>query len=246
MSSGRLAEALSKAYLHWQTQPASAKATPPAFTVALSRQSGAGGGTIARAVGARLGWSVYDRELLQKIGDEMGLQATLLERVDEKRESWLGECLEALASTPSVNESAYVRRLVKTILALAVQGECVIVGRGAAQILPPEITLRVRLIGPRQARIAARQRQLGISEEEARRVVDATDHQRTDFVRDHFHRDPTDPENYDLVLNSQRFSAEECAELIIEALHRLQLRASKSQSVHGRRIRDTSEAGALR
>src|SRR5262249_20270453 len=91
MSSGRLAEALSKAYLHWQTQPASAKATPPAFTIALSRQSGAGGGTIARAVGARLGWSVYDRELLQKIGDEMGLQATLLERVDEKRESWLGE-----------------------------------------------------------------------------------------------------------------------------------------------------------
>lgn len=37
--------------------------------------------------------------------------------------------------------------------------------------------------------------------------------------------DPADPRNYDLLLNTSRFTIGECAELIIEALRRLQARA---------------------
>ncbi|MGZ3333747.1 MAG: cytidylate kinase family protein, partial [Isosphaeraceae bacterium] len=35
--------------------------------ICISRETGAGGGTIARLVGQRLGWKVYDRELLEAI-----------------------------------------------------------------------------------------------------------------------------------------------------------------------------------
>jgi cytidylate kinase len=65
-------------------------------------------------------------------------------------------------------------------------------------------------------------RKLGVSEEEAAVKVAAIDRQRVQFVREHFNKDTTDPSLYDLVLNTERFSVEQCADLIVEALHRLQ------------------------
>jgi cytidylate kinase len=111
------------------------------------------------------------------------------------------------------------------LLSLAAHGECVIVGRGAAQVLPAETTLRVRLVAPEEKRVEAIEQRFGISNEEAARWVEKTDAERIRFVRDHFHKDPADPRNYDLVLNSLRFSVDECADLILEALHRLQTKA---------------------
>jgi cytidylate kinase len=234
-SSERLPEALAKAYLHWQTRREAARQSPaagasPGFTIALSRQTGAGATSIAREVGARLNWPVYDQQLTQKIAEEMGLHAKLLEHVDERRGSWLEECLAALASGPMVTESAYVSRLVKTILSLAALGECVIVGRGAAHLLPVHSTLRVRLIAPREARIASERHRLGLAADAAAQWVDSTDRQRANFVRDHFQKDPADPQNYDLVLNSGRFSYAECADLIVAALRPLQTRAAKPRT----------------
>jgi cytidylate kinase len=55
-------------------------------------------------------------------------------------------------------------------------------------------------------------------EEAARRVAE-TDHARTMFVRNNFHKDPNDPVAYDLVLNSAHFTPDECATMIIQALH---------------------------
>jgi len=153
------------------------------------------------------------------------VRASLLESVDERRKGWLQECLEAFGSGSTVSESAYVRRLVETLLALASRGECVLVGRGAPQLLPAATTLRVRLVGPVADRVKVVRQRFGISEEEAARWVAKTDAERGRFVKDHFRKDPADPRLYDLVLNSARLSAGECADLIVEALRRLQARA---------------------
>ena len=227
--SERLIEALAKVMQHWQSrrkaegrQVDDSGPSSRAFTIALSRESGARGTSTAREVGARLGWAVYDHELLERIAQEMKLRTSLLESVDEKRVSWLQECVEALASVPSVSGSAYVRHLTETLLSLAAHGECVIVGRGAAQVLPAETTLRVRLVAPMEWRLRAMSQKLGVSREEAACQVERIDRERVDFVRDHFHKEATDPRQYDLVLNSSRFTVGECADLIVEALHRLQ------------------------
>jgi cytidylate kinase len=63
-----------------------------------------------------------------------------------------------------------------------------------------------------------------VTPKQAGRQIDVTDQERNRFTRDHFHKDPTDPRGYDLVLNSSRFSVAECATLIIEGLHQLQAR----------------------
>jgi cytidylate kinase len=227
--SDRLIEVLAKVMQHWEgRRKAEARRvdgsgrSSRAFTIALSRESGARGTSTAREVGARLGWTVYDHELLERIAQEMKLRTSLLESVDEKRVSWLQECVEAFASVPSVSGSAYVRHLTETLFSLAAHGECVIVGRGAAQILPVETTLRVRLVAPIEWRIVAVSQKLGVSKEEAARQVEKIDRERVRFVKDHFHKDATDPRQYDLLLNASRYSVGECADLIVEGLRRLQ------------------------
>ena len=97
-----------------------------------------------------------------------------------------------------------------------------IVGRGAAFILPAKTTVRVRLVGPVRERVAVLGRKLGINEIEAARQVRTIDRQRIDFVQDHFLKDPTDPHNYDLVLNVSRLSVGESAALVVETFHCLQ------------------------
>ena len=43
---------------------------------------------MARLVGQKLGWPVYDQELLEYIAHEMHLRAGVLESLDEKAFRW--------------------------------------------------------------------------------------------------------------------------------------------------------------
>jgi cytidylate kinase len=221
----RYTEAVERAQNHWQTRQEQARAGQThAYTIALARQAGAPGTSVGQEVGRRLGWQVYDHELLEHIAREMGLRVNLLESVDERRRSWLLECLETFATGPSVAASSFVRHLVETVLSLGSHGHCVIVGRGAVQLLPPETTLRVRLVGDLQDRIAAAGARMDLPRDEAARWVETTDRERARFARDHWHVDINEPTLYDLVLNTSRWSVVECADLIVAALRKLEER----------------------
>jgi cytidylate kinase len=192
------------------------------FTIAISREAGAGGTQVAQTIGSRLGWPVYDHELLDRIAQDMGIRPKLLEPIDERQTGWIKETLKSVFAVPMVSELAYVQRLVKTVHALGEKGECIIVGRGAPFILPGDATLRVRLVAPVAARIAALSRDLGLSQEDARRKVEAIDRERRDFVQAYFQKDPRDASYYDLVIDTARFSGQACAKLIVQALRDLQ------------------------
>ena len=145
---------------------------------------------------------------------------------------WMQEAFEHLMGVPHVSESAYAQHLIKTVLSLGAQGECVIVGRGASFILPAATTLRVLLVAPLEDRIATKSGKLGITRQEAERLVEATDRERKQFVRDMFGKnlDLTDTVVYDLVLNVSRFSVAACAHVIIETLHQQQTSASRPRA----------------
>jgi cytidylate kinase len=196
----------------------------PALTIAISRQVGAGGTSIAAAVGERLGWPVYDNALVEQIAREMRLRTKLVESVDERRTSWLTDSALSFSQMPLISASAYLRHLIQTVLSLGAHGSCVIVGRGATHILPPSTTLRVRLVAGREDRITVLARELGVPRAEAEAGLDKLEHERVAFVKDHFRKDPCDPLHFDLVLNSSSFSYSECADLIVDALHRVQNR----------------------
>jgi cytidylate kinase len=81
-------------------------------------------------------------------------------------------------------------------------------------------------VAPLKERIAALSHRLSISEKEATRQVRTIDRERTDFIQDHFFKDPTDPQYFDLVLNAGRLPVAALAEIIIDTLHQLQAAAA--------------------
>jgi cytidylate kinase len=226
LSGGHSAEALLRATEHWRAEHRGEGEAARAFTVAVSRETGARGTSVARALGQKLGWTVYDHELLELIAKEMGLRTRLLQSVDERHMSWVQDSMASFALEPRVNEGSFVHHLMHTLVSLASHGACVLVGRGAPHLLPSATTLRVRLVAPLEERVSVMSHQLHVSRPEAERIVKTTDRERTAFVKDHFRKDPTDPENYDLVLNAARFTVPECADVIAEALARLQERGA--------------------
>lgn len=227
----RIAEAMIRAggYSHPKEQE---KPAPPNFTIALSREAGSGGVLISREIGRRLNWPVYDHEILDQLARELHVEVDRLNSLDERPGNWLLESLNSFSLKSSVSETTYFRRLLKLILALGSQGHCVIVGRGAMIALPVESTLRVRLVASLHDRIAFIVKERGLKPAEAATFVETTDRERRRFIRDHFHKDATDPLIYDLVLNATRLSVEECADLVIEALLRLQARQPGAKLVH--------------
>jgi len=215
----RIGEALAQAEERWTARhrAPSEPATRP-FTIAISREAGTPGTTVAHEVGSRLHWQVYDHELVEHIAREMGVHTSLLDTIDERHQNWLLECLRGFGGASRVSESNYTRRLIDTLLALAAHGECIIVGRGAPFILPAESTLRVRLVGDVEDRIEQVRSMRGLSRKEAIRWIAETERERQTFIRTHFYRDNSDPKLYDLVINTSQSTVPQVADQIVGAL----------------------------
>lgn len=194
------------------------KVLTPEFTIAISRQVGARGTTVAREVGQRLDWPVYDHELVERLAQELHVSVREVEKTDERPGNWVIETAESLSFMPSLGETKYSNCLRQTLLELGGKGACVIVGRGAAHLLQPATTLRVRLVAPLEDRVAYLAETLKRPRTEIMTEIEVTTRARLRFIWDHFHRDADDPVNYDLVLNAGALSVSHCADLILEAL----------------------------
>jgi cytidylate kinase len=200
--------------------PTSGTAGPacPPFSIAVSREAGALGHTVAAEVGHRLGWPIYDREILDKIGEDMRRPPQHLRALDERPGSWLEEFLAGLSSRYSVSPDRYLKYLVGALRGLGEIGRCVIVGRGANFILPAETTLRVRLVASAEDRTRVIAQRFSLTLPEAAAWAEKAERLRGEFVRRAFRQDVADPRHYDLVLNMSRLSVEEAADVIVRVL----------------------------
>ncbi len=224
---------LSRKQEHQQAER-SAGRDVPGLCVTISREAGARGSTVARLVGKRLGWTVYDQELLEYIAHEMHLRVGILESLDEKAYRWAQDWLAALLEDQWHNQDAYIVHLTKVVLAIGMHGEAIIVGRGASFILPRERSLNVRIIAKDLDRVVYLSQLERLTPQEAERYMRETDEQRKKFVRDYFHRDNTDAHEYDLVLDSSTLGEECCAELIVAAVRGKEALAKSQQDVETR------------
>jgi cytidylate kinase len=196
----------------------------PASTITVSREFGALGHTVAAELGKRLGWPVYDQEIIHKIAEEIGRPSFEVAGFDEKPAGWFEDFLCSLGSEYRASPTGYLRKLAGVVRGLGAMGRCVLVGRGANFILPPRSTLRVRLVADLPDRIHAVARLKGITEREAAREVERTDRERSLFVSRNFGKDPADPHHYDLVINTSSVGVEGAADIILAALHRFESR----------------------
>lgn len=196
-------------------------AEPAAFrrplAIALSREAGSRGGSIAKRVGARLGWEVYTQEMLEVFSQDASLRQNLVSQLPADAVERVEERLQELLEAQSVSRHPQVLDLSRLILLLASQGEVVLLGRGAGCVLAAETTVNVRVVAPVADRVAYLSQILRVTEEEATEQVRRRDHRRSEFLVTHYHRKPADVHQYDLVLNSRLLGETTCADLIVAA-----------------------------
>lgn len=190
---------------------------PSTLTIAFSREAGARGGSIARRVGRKLSWQVYDQELLEYMAQEALVRQGVLDIPAATPADWAEARVQQLIREGVLSEHPSIVNLARVVLSLAAQGQAVLLGRGAGCVLPRETSLNVRIVAPLDERIAYMGQWLRLTLEEATERVRLRDERRTEFITGNFHRDPGDVHQYDVVLNSSLLGEDVCAELIAQA-----------------------------
>jgi cytidylate kinase len=190
---------------------------PEAISIAVSREAGSRGGTIALRAAKKLDWHVYHHDLLEYLAQEGASRQDPSGGLSEEAAQWANERLETLLRQQSLSQHPSIRELARIVLALGAQGEAVILGRGSGFVLPPETTLHVRVVAPLADRVAYMSQWMRLTMEQAAKQVEMRDQRRAEFISTYFHHQPSEIHHYDLILNSFLLGEETCADLIATA-----------------------------
>lgn len=180
--------------------------------ITVEREYGSQGAEYAHRLAERLGWRLIDSCLIEDVARKAGVAPTLVKRCDERidpwfyrfgKAFWLGS-LEQLPEHPTVFDSARMVEFVKGyVQEQAAQGNCVVVGRGAACLLarsPGAYHVFVYASVPRK--IAFIQERFPEHARDAENEMVATDRRRAEYIRRFFQREWDDRKLYHLMMNS--------------------------------------------
>jgi len=185
--------------------------------ISISREYGTQGAALAHEIGARTGFAVWDKELLQAIAEESGGDEAILRSLDEHRRNGIDDAVRAAVLGGRHTNTQYQMALMRVIHTLGAHGKCVIVGRGANYVLDPKTVLRVRVVCPEEERVRIYARQHKLDLKKARKEVQGKESDRSHFVFSVFKKDLSRPSDYDLVVNTGTFTLSQAADLILLA-----------------------------
>jgi cytidylate kinase len=193
---------------------------PPLRVITISRQTGSGGRAIARHLAETLRLEFVDRQILDYITENTGARAKLIDSLDERTRSGIDLWVEGVLRGRYIDRPEYTHWLVKSVTAMAEHGDAVILGRAGNVILGARGGLHVRVIAPRELRVANLVNHKGMTLPAAEEHVTLSDEERSEFYQKHFNAEIDDPADYHLVVNTGRVSLESAQEMILTAWKR--------------------------
>jgi hypothetical protein len=167
---------------------------------------------------APCGWAVFDKNLVTQMLREHDLPEQLAQFIPEDRISNIRDLVESLLGLHPPSETL-VRQVSETAIHLAEMGHVILVGRAAHIVTRHmENVFHVRLVAPLDNRVEVVVNRGQMDPPAARAFIEKEDAARRHYLKAYFGKDPDDVLLYDLVLNTARFSTEEAARLIGEAV----------------------------
>ena len=216
-----------------------------AVIVTISRELGAGGGTVGEALAAELGAVLFDeRSIIAKISERHGLSADYLARTIE-RPPTIGERLIADLARASamiayntewrMPDEPIIDRVRALVFEAARAGHVVVIGHGGPSLLgwrPAGVcVLAILLQAGATWRVNQLARRFAIDAAEAQRRITRTDEARKRFQQHYFDSDMHDSRQYDLVVNTERMGLDLAISLTTSVARTL---AVVDQPVHPR------------
>ena len=186
----------------------------------ISREKGAGGSAVGQLAGKRLGWQLFNNEIVDAIAQKANVRRELIESLDERDRATIRDAVDRFLRPQPVGTAGYLATLREILLTLGHQGDVVIVGRGAQYVLPSRFGLRLRMVAPIEVRVRRIASEGNISLKAARVEVERSDRERTRFTRRHLGRDLRDPLNYDVIMNTAELTVEAAMEVAVTAVQR--------------------------
>ena len=198
------------------------------MVITIGREFGSGGKYIGEKLAADLNMKLYDKEILNKVSEESGIDMEILEEVDEKQEQsfWYtfamsmyssGDSITSLTEVPT-NERLFIEQ-AKVIEELAETEDCIIIGRCSNIILNNrKDVLNVFVYSSDFDFKVNRKMQYGNLKDrnEAIKLIERTDHERATYYNYFTKQNWGDREGYDLMIDTAKIGVNNAAELIKE------------------------------
>ena len=189
--------------------------------ITINRMYGSGGRVIGKALADKLGYAFYYKELIEMASKEKQVPFDEFAKVDEKKPSqWRFSIDHEIQVSPDyyaipMNDVLYeIQRNI--ILSLGDKGNCVIVGRCANHILKDK-ALSIFIYAPYELRVRNIRARTGREEKSARKMVKRMDKERRAYYEFFTDEKWTDLTQYDLCIDSSRFTEDQILEILTEA-----------------------------
>ena len=184
--------------------------------VTISRRMGSGARVIAGKLARDLGWSLWDKELLDAIAADGAVSRKVVEAFDEKTISEIELFARGALGDYDMAGFLYPMHLAHALAAIAKLGNAIILGRGANFILPH--TLNVRIDASDDRRIQNMMSYENHTYEQAQVKIHESDREREHFLSKVFGRERVLSFNYDITIWMDDFTADDAAEIIKTAI----------------------------
>ena len=199
------------------------------MVITIGREYGSGGKYIGERLAEELNLKLYDKELLNKVAEESGMDLNVLEQMDEKQEEcfwytfamslYQQDSLETLDEIPS-NEKIFIEQ-AKIIEELAQKEDCIIIGRCSNVILrnKPDV-LNIFVYSSELEFKVKRKMQFGSfeTELEAIKAIERIDKERETYYNYFTKENWGDRKSYDLMIDTSKIGVNKAVELIKEYL----------------------------
>ena len=193
----------------------------------IGREFGSGGREVGEKLAAKLGIKLYDKELLQQAAKDSGFCEEIFENHDEKpTNSFLYSLVMDTYSVSGysaapfldmpLNHKVFLAQF-ETIKKIAVKESCVIVGRCADYALSdnPDC-INIFIHADLDVRIKNVSRNLNITENKARDIINKTDKQRASYYNYYTSKKWGDSKSYNLSLDAGKLGTDNCVEMILK------------------------------
>ena len=189
--------------------------------ITIGCEFGAGGPQIGRMLSETLGIEYYDRDLVDKIAHQLGVDKELVEKADtEKRVQYEFETTLGPRYANLTNKVIYLQQQAIEKMA---ERPCVIIGRSANYILQDhKDVLNLFIYAPKEIRVRSVMEQLGVDRGKALDMIDSNDiqlHERHKYITGTYRGDR---HGRDLLIDSSMLGWEGTAKyilMLIEMLH---------------------------
>ena len=185
----------------------------------IGREFGSGGREVGEKLAAKLGIKLYDKELLQQAAKDSGFCEEIFENHDEKpTNSFLYSLVMDTYSVSGysaapfldmpLNHKVFLAQF-ETIKKIAEKESCVIVGRCADYALSdnPDC-INVFIHADLDVRIKNVSRNLNITENKARDIINKTDKQRASYYNYYTSKKWGDSKSYNLSLDAGKLGTD--------------------------------------